>query len=278
MTSLRMGTLHAEHVLLGARFSSAEGSSEYLHVDSYPAEKTEDAGAYLVDLTGSTYLLASGPDAAAFSAAALAGRRLAVGEVGFEAVLNGAGGLVGAPLCLRTGDEEYVVCDASPQAASVAAWLRFLSSASANSEPTFPELSLDHADTMLVPLVLFGPAAPRVLADYLHNETLPPVGTVRQLRLDAICCLVTQLPATALSPALLLLVPPPSARVLWRSLLSFTEVEPIGHAALGRRLQDALPWEERLGKDAPAAVSYDELSAWGIVRSELDFVGARGLA
>lgn len=278
MSSPRMGTLHAEHVLLGARFASAEDSSEYLRVDSYPAEKAEGAGAYLVDLTGSTYLLASGPDAAAFSSAALAGRRLAVGKVGFEAVLNGAGGLVGAPLCLRTGDEEYVICDASREAASVAAWLRFLSGASTSTEPAFPELSFDHADTMLVPLLLFGPIAPRVLADYLHNEALPPAGTVRQLHLDAIGCLVAQLPATSLSPALLLLVPPAAARVLWRSLLSFTEVEPIGHAALGRRLQDDLPWEERLGKAAPAAVSYDELSAWGIVRSELDFVGARGLA
>lgn len=131
---------------------------------------------------------------------------------------------------------------------------------------------------MLVPLLLLGELSGEVLLDYLHNgDELPEPGTTRQLRLDAITCAVTSLDLPQETPAFHLLVPPGSARVLWRSLLSFTEVTPVGHRALSSLLSRILPWASVLDGSGPARVSREQLEDWGIVRGGVDFVGGRGL-
>ena len=276
----RTGVLQGEHLLLGASFQPSEGTG-LLGVSSYAAEGALDTSeALLADLTGCAYLLVSGADAEAFSALALCGRRLEVGECGFEATLTGDGALLGAPLALRTGDHETVVVDATRAREAVAAWLAFLSHArSAEGGEAFPQVEVEDASEMLVPLLLGGNLAPEVLRDYLHDgEDLPDPGTVKQLRLDAIPCVVAAIEGRGAAPAYLLLVPPASARVLWRSLLSFSEVSPIGHRALESLLAKALPWAARLDGTGPVKLSREELEGWGILREEADFVGGRALA
>ena len=154
------GVLHAEHVLLGAEFVPSPCTGAPC-VSAYARETAEPVGAVLADLTGATYLLASGSDADACIAASLAGRRLAVGEVAYEATLTGTGALVSVPLLARTGDHEFVVVDAGPRGGSLSAWLEFLAHASSEEAPAFPDLGLEDASDMLVPLLLAGPAAGR---------------------------------------------------------------------------------------------------------------------
>ena len=270
------GVLHAEHVLLGAEFVPSPCTGAPC-VSAYARETAEPVGAVLADLTGATYLLASGSDADAFIAASLAGRRLAVGEVAFEATLTGTGALVSVPLLARTGDHEFVVVDAGPRGGSLSAWLEFLAHASSEEAPAFPDLGLEDASDMLVPLLLAGPAAGRVLSDYVHgDERLPEQGTVLQLHLDAITVIVARPAASFLPPAYLVLVPVGAARVLWRSLLSFTEVEPIGHVRLRSLLSRQLPWAEEIEGD-PRQPARADLESWGVVRPSSDFVGARAL-
>lgn len=252
-----------------------------LRVDEYAAEGALNTReALLADLTGCTYLLVSGANAPAFSELALAGDALGVGDARFEAVLTGDGALLGAPLAIRTGDHETVVIDSTRVHESVGAWVEYLAQArDARGIEAFPEVEVEDASEMLVPLLLLGELAREVLLDYLHNgDELPEPGTTRQLRLDAITCVVTSLDLPQETPAFLLLVPPGSARILWRSLLSFTEVTPVGHRALSSLLSRILPWGSVLDGSGPARVSREQLEDWGIVREGADFVGGRGLA
>ena len=273
-----MGVLHEEHVLLGASFAPSE-TSGLLRVCSYARETSNGVGAILADLTGATYLLASGPDAASFAATALAGRALPVGDVAFEAALNGAGGLVAVPLLVRTGDTEHVVIDVSDQADALAAWLAFLGGAkSEDGNEAFPRLNLEGASEMLVPLLLAGPEAEHVLMDYLRDGgSLPGPGTVRQLSLDAIPCVIAHVAASFVPSAYLVLVPAAAARILWRSFLSFTEVSPVGHDRLRELVGRHVPWAGALGRSSVPS-RREELSNWGIVRAGDGFVGARALA
>ena len=100
--------LHEEHVLLGASFS-VDGTGVERPVD-YAAASADSArlkdGALLADMSGMTSLLVSGHGCGDFVGAAMAGRRLAVGETAFEAALVGDGTVASIPLMARTGTEE----------------------------------------------------------------------------------------------------------------------------------------------------------------------------
>lgn len=275
----RMGVLHGEHVLLGATFSPSAHTG-ILGVSTYPnpVDPASD-GAFLADLTGCAYLLASGQDTASFCGAALAGRRLGVGESAFEAALTGDGRLLAAPLVIRTGDTEFVIVDATRPSDCLAPWLEFVAGAREGGVSAFPSVRLEEASAMLVPLLLFGRSATAVLLDYVRDgERLPEPGSVAQLRLDAIPSVVASLEMPLVNSAYLVLVPPAFARVLWRSLLSFTEVAPVGLETLRSMLDAALPWAALLDGSGPVEVSRELLASWGIVRDDTDFVGGRQLA
>lgn len=281
--ALKMGVLHTEHMLLGAGF--APGHSQSLAVDAYAREpkaaETLAQGALLFDLTGATYELMSGPAAPALAEATLAGQRLAVGECAFEACLTAEGNLAAAPLTLRCGDHEYALLDPSPRGAVAKAWIGFVSQVEQDGYAPYAGCSLEDASHMLVPLLLAGAKAGWVLRDYLAPEArLPRAGEVASLALDAIQVVAAGVPLpgkTSDTPCYLLLVPPARARVLWRSLLSFTEVEPAGHRQLLSLCEKALPWAPVLATDDAVRPGRSRLASWGLVRPEDDFVGARRL-
>lgn len=277
MNAGRAGILHDEHLLLGAHLVDSDLGG--LAVASYAGEKDLDSaleGALLADLSGSAYLLVSGPGSPALSRAALAGRALAVGEAAFEACLAGDGALVSVPLTLRTGDGEAVLLDPSSRGAVLAGWLAFLAGLEGEGGRAFPDAEVTDASEMLVALLLAGDAAEAVLSDYARTEPLPPAGTVAPTHLDAIGALVARLPEDAGVPGFVVFVPPASARVLWRSFLSFNEVTPVGQEAL-RALAARAPWGSALAREGRCPVALDELRRWGLLRDEADYVGARAL-
>lgn len=281
MNAPRRGVLHNEHVLLGARFSE-DDEVETPHVTSYANEVTPGEGlegALLADLTGCAYLLVSGTSAEAFGRAMLAGRNLAVGDASFEAVLTGDGSVCSVPLALRTGDTELVLLDPTARGAALEGWARFLASVSQGDGAPLAGVEVEDAGDMLVPLLLAGAAAETVLADYVGSPAdLPAPGRVSSLHLDAIPAVVARLPRVgATAPAFLVLVPPTSARILWRSLLSFREVSPVGSEAV-RALTEGLPWGSLLLGEGPACATSEELAGWGLLRAGEGYVGARGLA
>lgn len=279
MSVARAGVLHEEHVLLGAELAASDHAG-VLCVRSYARESAGEGATVLADLTGAVYLLVSGADAPAFCSATFAGARLGVGETAVEAALSGTGELISAPLLVRTGDLEYVVVDLGPRQEALAAWVDLLAGAGRDGRRAFPELDVTDASGMLVPLLLSGPAAEHVLGDYLHNgEALPAAGTVAQLRLDAISTVVAHVAVPFAPPTYLVLVPVSAARILWRSLLSFTEVTPVGHDRLRAAVARICPWFAGASEDGPVRASRAELETWGLVRggADPDFVGGRSL-
>lgn len=272
------GVLYEEHVLLGASLEESAVTGGSL-VMSYAGEKNLGEllpGAVLSDLTGSAYLLVSGTSSQALFSAAAAGRPLAVGEAAFEAVLTGEGRLLAVPLALRSGDHEHVLLDPTPRGAALAAWMGFLSRMEQDGYAPYADASVEDASDMLVPLLLAGGRSRDVLSDYVRTagEELPREGEVRALHLDAIPALVARVPGPG-PEAWLLLVPAQRARVIWRSLLSFTEVAPAGARAARRLLAKGRPWAGSLPAEGPVAVPRAELERWGVLREGNDFVGAR---
>lgn len=272
--------LYQEHLLLGAQFG--EGRFPHLALPQrYGAAQGESGafsqGAALSDLTGTRSLLVSGAPAQAFCEAAFAGRRLAVGECRFEPALGGDGTLMSVPLLARTGDSEYVLWDASERYELLASWLEFLAGVSQDGYAPYAGLQREDVTGRLVPLTLWGPGSAHVLEDYLSSGvSLPGRGHVRDVSLDRIPGIVAA-PPTADGSCHLVLVPPDYARTIWRSLLSFNEVTPVGEEALVAHAEGQLGWLgwiEDTDKIVPTAA---ELQRWGLARPDGGFVGARAL-
>ncbi len=278
----RMGALYQEHLYLGATFAPSD-EGDVMRVSSYPSEKGagfDPKAAYLADLTGSTYELISGDASQALAEAFFCGKKLAVGECSWEASLTAEGALTSVPLVGRTGQGEYVVLDPSPRGDVASAWLGFISSIEQGGYAPYAQAQVEDATDMLTPLLLAGHAARAVLTDYVeHPRDLPAPGSVRNVRLDRIptVSMGIGLPGAPELPAYVLLVPAAQAATLWRSFLSFSEVEPVGSGALGRALRSLTPWGDDLFEKDQVKPGADRLSAAGLLRTERDFIGARAL-
>ena len=281
MTTPRMGTLFQEHVFLGANFEPSIDES-YQRVSSYAGEKDAvDAmakGCVLCDLTGATYQLVSGPDAAAMAQAAFCAKRLAVGECAFEPALGGDGCLMSVPLVVRCGDTEHVAVDLSSRGPIAQAWLGFLATAEQDGVRPYGNTTIEDATSMLTPLMLAGAAASHVLSDYLHGQALPKPGQVASLNLDAISAVVACAPvAPSGIQAYFLFIPPTKARVLWRSFLSFEEVTPVGLLGAKKALFSTVPFGNLCEKNDKVIVTKDELASMGLLRSDGGFIGCQAL-
>lgn len=278
----RMGVLYGEHALLGANFSfSDDGSS--IRVISYPSEKggpVDSGSAYLHDLSGSSYVLVSGPHASDLVEAAFCGTKISVGECSWQCALTAEGGLTSVPLVIRTGANEYVLLDPSDRGDVVVAWLGFLSQIEQNGFAPYAGTKVEDATDMLTPLLMAGNAATAVLSDYVsHPRDLPAQGQVKNVYLDKISAVVSRAVIPGISfPVFVLLVPPAQAAILWRSFLSFNEVSPIGCAAVCRAMGNMLPWGGLLSEKDKISPSVAQLESWGLLRSTRDFVGSRSLS
>ena len=272
-----INALYGEHLLLGASFENAPAVSRY-HGEP-ELERLEEAmgdGAILCDLSVAQMVLFHGPMATAFVEAAFAGKRLRVGECAFEAVLTGDGSLASIPLLARTGEAEYVCGDFSARADVLAGWLSFLHSIEQNGTQPFAGLEAEEVGGTHVALALWGRKAPMVLADYLAGASVPKVGSVSSCMLDRLPCIVA-CPDLGPEPAYVILVPPVHAVALWRSLLSFGEVVPVGHDGFRSLVRARLSWTRHLQTGSTVRVGHGELTAGGIVRHDDSYVGARGL-
>ena len=267
-----------EHMMLGAQFAEDDEAPCVL---SYAANSDEvsalRSGVGLVDLSGVASWLVSGTTAQGFVTTTFACEALPVGACTFGPALLGDGSVASVALVARTGDAEYVCWDLSDRADVLDGWMAFLAAVEQGGVRPFEGLEVEDVGESLVPLLLWGPEAPAVLADYLRSQPLPQPGSVASLKLDDIRCLVAA-PVLGEQPAYLVLVPPNRARVLWRSFLSFPVVTPVGRNAFVHELRATLPWFEHVhGKAERVALSAQLLRTWGLLRDDATFVGARGL-
>lgn len=273
--------LAAEHLLLGALMGSLDdgGPDVPLRYADTDAEATALAdGTALCDLSGLYAAKMAGSSAEAFCSAVFGGRKLAVGECAFEPVFMGDGRLASVPLLARTGDQEYVLWDASPSADLLAAWLSFMSDIEQNGYRPYAGLDFEEESTALVPLLLWGDEARTILHDYVRkDDRLPEAGHITDVSLDGTIATLVLSPKLDGRPSYLVLVPPAYARIVWRSLLSFQSLAPVGQAICRQRISETLPWGKLLLSAEPHEVDAKSVKAWGIMRKEHVFVGARAL-
>ena len=277
MSEQKRSILHTELEYLGAQFStSTEGFN--LAQSFYGEKPLEEAlkDCALIDLSGIGYTLVSGTSAQNFVEAVFAGKQLEVGETSFECALTGDGSLSSIGLLARSGQNEYVVLDASERSLVLDEWLSIIASVEQNGVAPYAEVSLEDATPLLTPLLLAGKKAKKVLMDYLGEQKLPEDSKLCNLMLDQTIPALVANVSTKKVPAYLIMVPPVHTVILFRSLLSFETVHPLGHKQLIEGLKTYLPWFSELASNTKVVVVKDKLEGWGLLRASDDFIGARG--
>lgn len=277
MSEQKRSILHTELEYLGAQFStSTEGFN--LAQSFYGEKPLEEAlkDCALIDLSGIGYTLVSGTSAQNFVEAIFAGKQLEVGETSFECALTGDGSLSSIGLLARSGQNEYVVLDASERSLVLDEWLSIIASVEQNGVAPYAEVSLEDATPLLTPLLLAGKKTKKVLMDYLGEQTLPEDSKLCNLMLDQTIPVLVANVSTKKVPAYLVMVPPVHTVILFRSLLSFETVHPLGHKQLIEGLKTYLPWFSELASNTKVVVAKDKLEGWGLLRASDDFIGARG--
>ena len=270
--------LQEEHRLLGAHFDGAGRPMRY-GSGGLSAEKL-GSSTILCDISHMLTLVFGGEVAESYASAVFAGEKLALGRCAFEAVLTGDGSLASCPLLLRTGAQEYVVCDSSPRSEVLSGWMSFVSSIEQQGYAPYADLHMDDATGTHCVMLLAGKDADRVLEDYLSQGiALPSAGFVASCNLDAFPCVVSHAPQTMrLGVAYLVFVPPACAVPLWRSFLSFPEVIPVGTDDVRELMGVALPWTRLLDSQDTVRVDTKTFVNYGLIRKEQDFIGARGIS
>ena len=277
MSEQKRSILHTELEYLGAQFStSTEGFN--LAQSFYGEKPLEEAlkDCALIDLSGIGYTLVSGTSSQNFVEAVFAGKQLEVGEASFECALTGDGSLSSIGLLARSGQNEYVVLDASERSLVLEEWLSIIASVEQNGVAPYAEVSLEDATPLLTPLLLAGKKAKKVLMDYLGEQQLPEDSKLCNLMLDQTIPALVANVSTKKVPAYLVMVPPVHTVILFRSLLSFEMVHPLGHKQLIEGLKTYLPWFSQLATNTKVVVAKDKLEGWGLLRASDDFIGARG--
>lgn len=277
MSEQKRSILHTELEYLGAQFStSTEGFN--LAQSFYGEKPLEEAlkDCALIDLSGIGYTLVSGTSAQNFVEAVFAGKQLEVGETSFECALTGDGSLSSIGLLARSGQNEYVVLDASERSLVLDEWLSIIASVEQNGVAPYAEVSLEDATPLLTPLLLAGKKAKKVLMDYLGEQRLPEDSKLCNLMLDQTIPVLVANVSTKKVPAYLVMVPPVHTVIFFRSLLSFETVHPLGHKQLIEGLKTYLPWFSELASNTKVVVAKDKLEGWGLLRASDDFIGARG--
>ena len=277
MSEQNRSILHSELEYLGAQFSSSTEGFNF--AESFFGEKPlEEAlkDCALVDLSGISYTLVSGAVAQNFVEAVFAGKQLEVGETSFECALTGDGSLSSIGLLARSGQNEYVVVDASERSLILEEWFAVIASVEQNGVAPYAEVALEDATPLLTPLLLAGKKAKNVLLDYLGEQELPQDSSLCNLLLDqSIPALVANVSSKKI-PAYLVMVPPVHTVILFRSLLSFEVVHPLGRKQLLEALKMYLPWFSELVSHTKVVIAKDKLEGWGLLRDSYDFIGARG--
>lgn len=277
MSEQKRSILHTELEYLGAQFStSTEGFN--LAQSFYGEKPLEEAlkDCALIDLSGIGYTLVSGTSSQNFVEAVFAGKQLEVGEASFECALTGDGSLSSIGLLARSGQNEYVVLDASERSLVLDEWLSIIASVEQNGVAPYAAVSLEDATPLLTPLLLAGKKAKKVLMDYLGEQRLPEDSKLCNLMLDQTIPALVANVSTKKVPAYLVMVPPVHTVILFRSLLSFETVHPLGHKQLVEGLKTYLPWFSELASNTKVVVAKDKLEGWGLLRASDDFIGARG--
>ncbi len=271
--------LEGEHLLLGGTMEpDAQGRPEaawYGDGAGEPAAFRE--GCALADVGGLVATCISGDAADAFVSAVFTCYVPAPGRLAGALSLMGDGRVVAPVFLAGLAPKEFCVWCPAELAAGLGEWMRGIAAVESDGVAPYASVGFSHGAPLSTTLMLAGPEAADVLGDYLSaGASLPEPGTLANVRLDAIDTVVMRPEVGSFAPYLVV-VPDASARVLWRSLLSFQAVAPVGTSAVWGRVAEEAPGlvdflDEPMERRLPA-----DLGLQGLLRPGGDFIGARAL-
>ena len=276
-----MTSLLNEHLLLGA--TVAGDGETYAGLPMNYGNSEGERGALgtecgVADLSFQRMLLVSGQGASAFVSATMGCQTPVVGACAYGAVLSGDAAAIAIPLVVRTGDNEFLLLEGPHRASALDGWLRWLVDFEQDGVRPYDGTKIEDVTGSLVPILLCGPSAGRVLGDYLpEGAETPSRGSVIQQPLDGRILSIVVSPDRGDDRAYLLLVPPAYSAVIWRSLMSFNEVVPVGVTAIEGLAGSVLPWARLMRTGDRVTFSADMLERWEVIRPTSDFIGARAL-
>lgn len=270
--------LKPEHEFLSATFNADKNKQQvevYKGVEVEVQSTLDSCG--LCDMSFAKKLLISGEGTTNFIHTAFSAKPMLIGQAGFTCLFSGDGHLIADPLLVRTGTQEYLVIDTDDRFDAMFTWLNWLVNIENEDVKVFEGVSIEDVTSAMTPLLLAGMKSRAILEDYLSDKDILQIpGTCTSCNLDQIPSVSVRLPME--DEGYILMVPSQFSRVIWRSLLSFKEVEPIGRLAQKDLFENH--WFKWMGiKDFEDddKLPTKMLVEAGIIRSEADFVGARGL-
>jgi|GEM_PF-3038028 len=271
--------LESEHRDLGARFGDF-GPYE-VPLDYGEAETLDDELDHplLADASYQGLLRVSGKDAYLFLHTMCTADLSTLDSIGSftpSLVLTGEGEVIDLIDIFVTGDDEYLIIANAPHAEELFAWLDAHSMLEDKEGKVFPDLELSDESGLLAQFVLLGPGAVVPLEDMAETpfERAPHDNAISLLKLDEVPAMVAHVEIEN-TDVYRIFVPSDRAALVWRSLLSFPEIQVIGLRNYQRILERAsllLP-----DMESPAYQTPSEAGMVRLLRNERDFVGAHAL-
>ena len=281
-------TLTEEHLALGGILETKQTGNHSVKLPMRYTKPDEELsflrhGCGITDISYTGLLVVHGSDAYDLVRAATTALIPEVGQSCYTAVLTGDGALLSVVLLARTGDEEFLLLDTSNRFELLREWFMWLSHIEKDGVKPYKNAEVVDETGALLPVQLTGPGAAAILNDYLGSDArLPYPGEIGMLKLDKIICIVCNCAPSATAgkayDAYKVLIPPAFATILWRSLLSFGQLEPVGLCAWHLYEQGYQPWLSALSQTDRISCTRRTLTSWGLVLQGDEFIGARGLS
>lgn len=280
MAELKQSPLDAEHIYLNATFRTY---GDYRIVDFYGEPQGEDIlrengnHPYLCDLSSMGKLRIGGEDSFRFistmftaDVAALTG----IGDSCFSLILTSEAEIIDTVTLIRTGDNEYMVMTNPPNTEEVFAWLEAHSALADEQGKLFLQLTLSNETDSLALVTLFGVGSRHIL-DELADGALreaPASGSLTMALLDTVPTMIFSSEASS-GESFDLFYPANRASGLWRALLSYPAVTPLGYGDYIVLREAERSWLKDV--DSVGYQTVDEAGLGHLLRTEHDFVGGK---
>ncbi|MEY8436505.1 hypothetical protein AAK967_02005 [Atopobiaceae bacterium 24-176] len=279
-TEAPANVLEGEHLLLGATMEpGATGRPEAAwYGDGTKEPVAFEEGCALADVGGLVATCISGDAASAFVSAVFTSYVPEPGSVLGALALMGDGRVVAPALVAGLAVNEFCVWCPGELSEGLMEWMRGIAAVEEGGVAPYASVELSCGAPLSSTLMVAGPDATAVLGDYLAPDAaLPKPATLSNVRLDAIDTVVLRPAIGSFSPYLVV-APNAFAQVLWRSLLSFPNVSPVGTSAVWGRVADEAPGLVDFLDEPMARRTPKDLGLQGLLRPGDSYIGARALA
>ena len=248
----RTSALILEHEALGAEFAPFD--LLYLPT-SYRGEADVTDGAVrtvVSDVTDVSMLRVSGADATRFleTMGSLAVGDVEVGRTSASVHLTGEGEIIDLVTVARTSDDEYFLLGTPENREELLAWLQAHATLADGETPVFPDVELLDTTALMSAIVLMGPASADIISEMSGSRPEDLAGRVMDITLDGRPALLVSAEEALLPARWLLYLAKDDVTTIWRGILSFEEIDPIGREALVRLLYSLHPELKALTGDA----------------------------